>query len=91
MIHVTQALHELHGAEAGLDEQARRRLAAVGGARRAAEVLRRFPWLPRQVHEVGALHFRGDAPVFEEVVGEVDSELGRAEEELVCARAVVYR
>jgi hypothetical protein len=54
-------------------------------------LLERFPWLPREVHEIGHLHFSADEPLFEKALFELDAALWRVEEALTRKSPGLYR
>ncbi|MEM7159991.1 MAG: hypothetical protein AAF799_44545 [Myxococcota bacterium] len=93
VIHVARALDGWSRAHAALDETARLRLRSVIAGLPAVDgLLRDFPWLPRQVYQVGHLHFRTDEPEFERRVFALDQALRDVDESLTSAAVpVAYR
>lgn len=91
VIHVTRALDALCADQDRLDDESRARLHEAGPVPDAAGLLRSFPWLPRQVHEIGTLHYRDDAPAFDRRLLELDEDLRRVEDALTHGRGAAYR
>lgn len=91
VIHTTRALDQWWRQHQALDERARARLRVVGPVPDVEGVLRRFPWLPRQLHQVGPMHFRDDLPAFEARVAELGEQLPRFEAELTHRSGQAYR
>lgn len=91
VIHVTRALDDWCIRFNALDEPARARLEAAGTVPDVHALLREFRWLPREVHQVGHLHFRNDEPAFEQRVFELGEGLHGLDEALTHQRAQAYR
>lgn len=92
VIHVTLAADGWCQALPQLDAESRARLSTAGPLPDVPGLLRRFPWLPRQVYEVGTLHFRSDAPDFEQRLWALDGQWRALEAALTSARAsAAYR
>ena len=91
VIHVVRALDGWCEALRGLDEESRVRLHATGAVPDVPALLLRFPWLPREVHQIGHLHFRDDEPELEAQVFALDEALQGVEHALLRQGAGAYR
>lgn len=91
VIHVARALDGWCEALRGLDEESRARLHAASPVPDVPALLQRFPWLPREVHQVGHLHFRDDEPRLEAEVLALDDALRELEHALLHQGARAYR
>lgn len=91
VIHVARALDGWCEALRGLDEESRVQLHATGPVPDVPALLRRFPWLPREVHQIGHLHFRNDEPKLEAQVFTLDAALQGLEHALLRQGTGAYR
>ncbi len=91
VIHVTRSLDRWCIQLDALDEPAHARLREAGPLPDVRGLLREFRWLPREVHQIGHMHFRADEPAFEHALGELREQLLRLEQSLTRRRRRAYR
>lgn len=91
VIHVTRSLDAWCVDFDDLDDRTRQQLHAAGPAPDVHALLRDFGWLPREVYQVGHLHFRTDTEWFEQRLFELDGQLREFEDALTHQRVRTYR
>lgn len=91
VIHATRAMDEWCTGLDALDPRGRARLETIGSVPDVHGVLEEFRWLPREVVEVGHLHFRSDQGAFERRLFALGDQLRSFEEALTYERSQAYR